>query len=111
MVERWRQLPLDRALSYAGQVRAFVQGLADEVAEANRTTGWGDGSVGATDLLVPDLGPATLIDQLTVMVHDASASRAVTSPEVRSRTGGLEASRAVTSPLAKELARLRGELR
>jgi len=63
VVERWRQLPLDHALSYAGRVRALVQSLADAVAEAN----------GTPASLVPDLGPATLMDQLTVLVHDASA--------------------------------------
>ena len=34
VVQRWRQLPLDHALSYAGRVRALVQSLADGVAEA-----------------------------------------------------------------------------
>jgi len=88
VVERWRQLPLDRALSYAGRGRALVQSLADRVAEVN----------GVASSVVPDLGPATLMDQLTVLVHDASAASAVTST-------------AVTSTLAEELARLRGELR
>ena len=82
VVERWRQLPLDRALSYAGRVRALVQSLADRVAEVN----------GVASSVVPDLGPATLMDQLIVMVHDASAV-------------------AVTSALAKDLASLRRELR
>ena len=69
-VERWRQLPLDHALSYAARVRALVQSLADGVAEAN----------GVHTSTVPDRGPATLMDQLTVMVYDASAtSTAVTS--------------------------------
>ena len=88
MVERWRQLPLEHALSYADRVRALVQSLADEVAEA----------AGVAPSVVPDLGPATLMDQLTVLVHDASATSAVTST-------------AVTSTLAEELARLRRELR
>jgi len=63
VVERWRQLPLDRALSYAAPVRALVQSLADGVAEAS----------GSASSVVPDLGPATLMDQLTVMVHDRCA--------------------------------------
>ena len=82
VVERWRQLPLDQALSYAGRVRALVQSLADGVAEAN----------GVPTSTVPDCGPATLMDQLTVMVYDASAT-------------------ALTSTLADDLARLRRELR
>lgn len=86
MVERWRQLPLDHALSYAGRVRALVQFLADGVAEAN----------GVAPSAVPDRGPATLMDQLTVVVYDASAA-AITSP-------------AVTSTLADDLASLRREL-
>jgi hypothetical protein len=60
VAQRWRQLPLDRALSYAGRVRALVQSLADEVA---MTTGLPVSEV-------PDCGPATLMDQLRVMVYD-----------------------------------------
>ena len=87
VVERWRQLPLDHALSHAGRVRALVQSLADVVAEAN----------GIAASVVPDIGPATLMDQLTVLVHDASA--AAVTPTL-----------AVTSTLAEDLARLRREL-
>jgi hypothetical protein len=86
VVERWRQLPLDRALSYVGLVRTLVQALAERVAEAN----------GFPASVVPDCGPATLMDQLTVLVHDASAA-AVTSTR--------------TSSLAQDLASLRRELR
>jgi hypothetical protein len=85
MVERWRQLPLDHAFSYAGRVRALVQSLAERVAEANALPA----------CVVPDCGPATLMDQLTVLVHDASAA-AVTST--------------ATSTLAQDLASLRREL-
>jgi hypothetical protein len=60
VAQRWRQLPLDRALSYAGRVRALVQSLADEVAAAK----------GLPATAVPDCGPATLMDQLRVMVYD-----------------------------------------
>jgi len=81
VVQRWRQLPLDRALSYAGRVRALVQSLADGVAKAT----------GVPASVVPDCGPATLMDQLTVLVYDASAA-------------------AVTSRLAEDLANLRREL-
>ena len=95
VVKRWRQLPLDRALSQAGHVRALVQSLADGVAEAS----------GSASSVVPDLGPATLMDQLTVMVYDASA--AVTSRAVTSRVA---TSRVATSTLAAVLASLRREL-
>jgi len=81
VVQRWRQLPLDRALSYAGRVRALVQSLADGVAKAT----------GVPASVVPDCGPATLMDQLTVLVYDASAA-------------------AVTSRFAEDLANLRREL-
>jgi len=62
VVERWQQLPLDRAERHAGAVRELVQRLADEVAERTGQDPWP----------VPDLGPATLMDQLAVMVYDAS---------------------------------------
>lgn len=58
VVERWQQLPLDHALSHAPQVRAVTQSLADEVTGCRRGRP------------VPDLGPATLMDQLRVMVFD-----------------------------------------
>jgi hypothetical protein len=73
---------LDHALSYAGRVRALVQALADEVARSS----------GVPRFAVPDCGPGTLMDQLTVMVYDASAA-------------------ALTSTLAEQLATLRRELR
>jgi hypothetical protein len=82
VVERWRQLPLDHALSCAGCVRALVQALAERVADAT----------GVPASVVPDCGPATLMDQLTVLVHEASDA-------------------AVTSTLAEDLASLRRELR
>jgi len=50
VVERWHQMPLDHALSSLPGLRAVVEGLAGEP--------------------VADLGPAVLMDQLTVMVHD-----------------------------------------
>jgi hypothetical protein len=86
VVERWRQLPLDHALSCAGEVRALVQALADSVNAAN----------GFRASVVPDCGPATVMDQLTVLVHEASEA-AVTSGR--------------TSTLAEDLAGLRRELR
>ena len=100
VVRRWHQLPLDHALSYAGPVRALVQSLADQVAAAT----------GARDAEVPDLGPATLMDQLTVMVYDASTADAGTAD------AGLDAlasspALALGSTLADDLASLRRELR
>ena len=85
VVQRWRQLPLDRALSYSGRVRALVQSLADEVVEAT----------GERASVVPDCGPATLMDQLTVMGYDVSAA-AVASTR--------------TSTLVQDLTSLRREL-
>ena len=90
VVQRWHQLPLDRALSHSGRVRAFVQNLADGVAE----------TTGVPASLVPDGGPATLMDQLSVLVFDACAA-AVTS----SRTSTLASSQAST--LGQDLANLR----
>jgi len=60
VVWRWQQLPLDRALEASPGVSAVVQHLADEVARHE----------GLPVQPVPDLGPAVLMDQLTVMVHD-----------------------------------------
>ena len=91
MVQRWRQLPLDHALSYAGRVRALVQSVADRVAEAS-------GIPAAPVPAVPDLGPATLMDQLTVLVYDASATASSTGTPT------------LTSSLAQDLAALRREL-
>ena len=62
--ERWQTLPLTQALQYAGAVHALVQSLADEVAD--------DGDGPRAD--VPYLGPAVVIDQLRVLVYDASAA-------------------------------------
>ena len=95
MVRRWHQLPLDHALSSAGPVRSLVQSLADQVATAT----------GAPGAEVPDLGPATLMDQLTVMVYDASTAGAGLHALTSSPALGLG------STLAGDLARLRRELR
>ncbi len=63
VVERWHQLPLDRALSRLPAVRELVQSLADTVADAESRA----------LCAVPDLGPAVVMDQLQVMVHDVTA--------------------------------------
>jgi len=56
VVRRWQQLPLDRALSWVPQVRLLLDDLAGPLAP------------------VPDLGPAVVMDQLTVLVYDACAA-------------------------------------
>ena len=95
VVRRWRQLPLDHALTYAARVRALVQSLADEVSAAH--------GIPATQ--VPDWGPATLMDQLTVMVYDLMVY------ELRVQKGTEEVQRSARSTrLAQELATLRREL-
>ena len=63
-------------------VHALVQSLADRVAQAQ----------GAPSVDVPDLGPAVVMDQLRVLVFDASAA-------------------GLSDGLAEELAALRGTLR
>jgi hypothetical protein len=87
VVQRWRQLPLDRALSHSADVRTLVQSLADAVAR----------STGLAPSTVPDCGPATLMDQLTVMVYDAT-----TTPVSSEDT--------VSNNLAEDLATLRRTL-
>ena len=54
VVRRWQQLPLDHALLCVPTVRALLVELAGDDAP-----------------LLPDLGPGALMDQLTVLVHDA----------------------------------------
>lgn len=68
VVERWHQLPLDHALRCMPPVAALVQRLADDVARSR----------GRATASVPDLGPAVLMDQLAVMVHDHCAALAAT---------------------------------
>ncbi|WP_270886177.1 hypothetical protein [Pedococcus sp. 5OH_020] len=50
MVQRWQQLPLDHALQRVPQMRALLHDLAGRD--------------------VPYLGPAVVMDQLTVLVYD-----------------------------------------
>ena len=72
VVERWHQLPLDRALSCMPSVRALVQALADR----------GAGAQGVDAQPVPDLGPAVVMDQLTVMVFDVFHTQPNADPAV-----------------------------
>lgn len=52
-VRRWHQLPLDRATELVAGVHVLLAEVAGEP--------------------LPDLGPAVLMDQLTVVVYDACA--------------------------------------
>jgi hypothetical protein len=54
VVRRWQQLPLDHALGCMPPVRQLLAELAGSEAPD-----------------VPDLGPAVVMDQLTVLVYDA----------------------------------------
>ena len=72
MVERWRSLPLDHALSRMPAVQAVVQALADAVEDVD----------GRPHVTVPDLGPAAVMDQLTVIVFDASQAGLDPAPEL-----------------------------
>ncbi|HEY7719644.1 MAG TPA: hypothetical protein VH915_12845 [Pedococcus sp.] len=54
VAQRWQQLPLGHALSCMPRLRALLDDLAGTS--------------------VPDLGPAVVVDQLTVLVHDACAA-------------------------------------
>lgn len=72
VVERWHQLPLDHALSRMPSVRVLVQALADRVA----------GARGLDSPQVPDLGPAVVMDQLAVMVHDLFVTEPDADPGV-----------------------------
>jgi hypothetical protein len=93
VVRRWQQLPLDHALSRVGAVRALV----DELAHA-----------AAPGRAVPDLGPAVVMDQLTVLVYDTCAAGADDEAAARQT----EAATRHTDPagLATRLADLRRAL-
>ncbi|MEI2766897.1 MAG: hypothetical protein V9F82_14630 [Dermatophilaceae bacterium] len=67
LARRWRQLPLGQAQSYAAQLRAAARELADAVPVD-------DGAGARADTEIRDLGPAAALDQLRVLVYDASAA-------------------------------------
>ena len=73
VVERWRQLPLDHALSRMPVVRPVVQRLADAVADLENRP----------HVDVPDLGPRAVMDQLTVVTYDASQAGLHPGPLLR----------------------------
>ena len=72
VVRRWQQLPLDHALLCVPSVRSLLVDLAGDQAP-----------------LLPDLGPAVLMDQLTVLVHDACAAADPPVDDLASRLRGL----------------------
>ena len=72
LVERWQQLPLDQALSRMPVVRPVVQQLADAVADVEARP----------RVEVPDLGPRTVMDQLTVVAYDASQAGVDPAPQL-----------------------------
>lgn len=74
LVRRWHQLPLDQALSVSAPVRALIERYADLVHPG---------------IPVPDLGPAALPDQLTVLAYDALAAARITAAEVVGDLGEL----------------------
>lgn len=82
VVRRWQQLPLDRALERSGAVRRLVQQLADLADLAGLGGSGGRSGDRMPSALVPDLGPATLMDQLTVMVHEVCAADAMPETEL-----------------------------
>ncbi len=57
---RWAELPLDRAESRMPWLRRLLEDLAPRSAPRSAA--------------VPDLGPAVVVDQLTVLVWDAYAA-------------------------------------
>ncbi|YAL82742.1 hypothetical protein ACMYYO_12545 [Dermacoccaceae bacterium W4C1] len=75
VARRWQNLPLDHALSHVPAVLA----LSTELAQAADPTRAG---------ALPDLGPATALDQLRVTVYDAFA-RGSAPPDVLERLVGL----------------------
>ncbi|CCH73508.1 hypothetical protein [Nostocoides australiense] len=74
LVRRWQALPLDQALSFSAPVRALAQQYA-----AARHPG----------IPLPDLGPAVLPDQLTVVLYDALAAGDVTPAAAHADLVGL----------------------
>ncbi|HYO84846.1 MAG TPA: hypothetical protein VES01_00065 [Dermatophilaceae bacterium] len=71
---RWQQLPLDQARRAAPSVRSLAQSFLDEVAPRG-TCREGPGAAGVRGdqrAGLPDLGPAVVMDQLTVAVYEAS---------------------------------------
>ncbi len=64
--ERWRTLPLDRALCHASALRAAAERCAELLPN----------TYGAPTELVRDLGPACALDQLSTLAYDLCEHRA-----------------------------------
>ena len=82
VVGRWRQLPLDHALSGMPAVRLLVQQLADVAAQQHDRE----------PTPVPELGPGAAMDQRTVMVYDAFATGPADPSDVAARLATLRRS-------------------
>lgn len=78
MVRRWQQLPLDHALSCMPRVRLLLDHLAASTVP-----------VASPAATVPDLGPAAVMDQLTVLVYDACEAGSVDPADLTTRLGDL----------------------
>jgi len=77
---RWAELPLDRAESRMPVLRHLLADLAPRsfplIADhPPRAAAERPGEVGDPQSVVPDLGPAVVVDQLCVLVWDAYANR------------------------------------
>ncbi len=68
LARRWQQLPLDRALAHVPAILELAQQYADAARRACTAQDLGAGEAGPDTL--PDLGPASVIDQLTVTAYD-----------------------------------------
>ena len=77
VVRRWQQLPLDHARSCVPTVRALLDDLAATTNPAPAASS------------VPELGPAVLMDQLTVLVYDACAAGGESPAALAGRLGEL----------------------
>lgn len=74
LARRWQQLPLDRALAHVPAVRALAQRYADLAGQRSAHPA-GPRPVDARQHReVPDLGPGSVIDQLTVTTYDLAAT-------------------------------------
>jgi hypothetical protein len=76
---RWAELPIDRAESRMPVLRRLLADLAPRsfplIADhPPRTAAERPGEVGDPQSVVPDLGPAVVVDQLSVLVWDAYAT-------------------------------------
>ncbi|GAB78019.1 hypothetical protein SAMN05421595_0535 [Austwickia chelonae] len=67
----WRTLPLPQALVRVAILRSYAQSCADECADL----------LGRPQEELPDLGPATLWDQVMVVTYDLSALRGADGPD------------------------------